>query len=137
MSRLAPAPSLPLAVTRTWTQATLKHNRQLYCCRFSADGQFVFAGAQDGTIIRWSLADAASTKADAKTTQTPGVLLKGHATWVSGLLATPDGSRLISSDLHGTLIGWDVVAEKTDAAQPPNRAWTVTDAHPTKPGQPG
>ena len=58
MSRLAPAPLPPLAVTKTWIQTTLKHKRQLYCCRFSADGQFVYAGAQDGTIIRWSLADA-------------------------------------------------------------------------------
>ncbi|GIT28940.1 MAG: hypothetical protein Ct9H300mP1_09860 [Planctomycetaceae bacterium] len=58
-------------------------------------------------------------------------MLEGHPAWVSRLVFTPDGSRLISSDLHGTLIGWDLTAD------PPKPAWTVKDAHPSKPGDPG
>ncbi|GIS61135.1 MAG: hypothetical protein CM1200mP2_33600 [Planctomycetaceae bacterium] len=49
-------------------------------------------------------------------------MLEGHPAWVSRLVFTPDGSRLISSDLHGTLIGWDLTAD------PPKPAWTVKDA---------
>ena len=134
------APS-PLDVTKAWIHTTFKHQRQLYCCRFSPDGRHVFAGTQDGKILRWSLVSPpeppkpeAKAKADKEAKKPPepaATVLEGHPAWVSRLVFTPDGSRLISSDLHGTLIGWDLTAD------PPKPAWTVKDAHPSKPGVPG
>ena len=53
MSRLEPDPRPQLDVTKAWLRTTLKHKRQLYCCLFSTDGRFVFAGTQDGKIVRW------------------------------------------------------------------------------------
>jgi len=145
MIRLALDPPAQLDVTKAWIHTTLKHKRQLYCCLFSTDGRFVFAGAQDGTIVRWSLArppaadpgDKKDNKKPAKPPEPESILLEGHSTWVSRLLATPDGSRLISSDLHGTLIGWDLAAGDPDESRPPGLAWTVKDAHPSQPGVPG
>lgn len=109
-----------LDVTKAWLQTTLKHQRQLYCCAFSPDGRSVVAGAQDGTIVLWSLEEP-----EKKT------LLEGHPTWVSHLAFTPDGKRLVSGDLHGGLIGWDMTV------QAPRAAWTAPEAHPSQPGVPG
>ncbi len=149
MSRFTLDPLPPLDISKAWLRTTLKYQRQLYCCLFSTDGQFVFAGTQDGKIVRWSLAeppaappgdkpaDKAGDKKPVKPPEPDSVLMEGHATWVSRLLITPDGSRLISSDLHGTLIAWDLTAAAADLTQAPKPAWTISDAHPSKPGHPG
>ena len=95
MSRFEPDPLPPLDVTKAWLRTTLKHQRQLYCCRVSTDGRFVFAGTQDGKIVRWALAEPPAApadakpgdkKADKKASKPPepeSVVLEGHSTWVS------------------------------------------------------
>ena len=97
------APS-PLDVTKAWIHTTFKHQRQLYCCRFSPDGRHVFAGTQDGQILRWSLVSPpeppkpeAKAKADKEAKKPPepaATVLEGHPAWVSRLVFTPDLSLI-------------------------------------------
>ncbi|MFP6767607.1 MAG: hypothetical protein VB859_05515 [Planctomycetaceae bacterium] len=131
-----PAASTKLAVTKSWLRTTLEHDRQLYCCLFSRDGRFVFAGCQDGTILRWPLesiekAAAPKNKSLKNKTSVSGTIFEGHTTWVSRLAITADDKRLVSSDLHGTLIAWDLTSKK------PAPAWRINNAHPGRPGDPG
>jgi len=133
----APAPTLDVA--KAWLRETLQHTRQLYAATFSHDGSHVFAGAQDGTLLRWPLAadplPAEKPPAGAKKPPaTTPIEFKEHTAWISCLLVSGDGTRLFSSDLHGRLIAWDT---PSDASKKPTVTWKVSDAHPSRPGQPG
>jgi WD40 repeat protein len=84
---------------KTHVAQDLAHNRPLVCCRFSPAGTHVFAGSEDETIRRWTLADGAQAE------------LKGHESWVFALDLTPDGGTLLSGGGDGRLIWWPATAE--------------------------
>ena len=71
---------------------------------FSPDSSTLVTGAAftDSTIRLW----------DAHNGQATGSL-EGHGTWVSDLLFTPDGTRLISSSGDETIRVWDWATRKT------------------------
>jgi WD40 repeat protein len=82
----------------------LKHTSPLFGCRFDPSGRFVFAGAQDNGVQRWSLADGKKTT------------LTGHKSWIRALAFA--GSRggvtpplLFSGDYAGKLLAWPLDAE--------------------------
>lgn len=102
-----------LEVAKAWESQKLEHDRPLLCCQFSPCGKYVFAGAQDERLLRWSLADGAKTS------------IAGHESWVAALAFHPSESRLLTGDLHGVLRCWDYAAEA------PTPIWTVVDAHRT------
>lgn len=77
----------------------------LTACRFSSDGRFVFAGAQDEKIYRFEIATGAKA------------VLEGHESWIASLAVTPDGSTVLSGGCDDTLRWWPAAAEKPAAAR--------------------
>lgn len=94
MNQLAAEP------TQTHVAKTFAHTSPWISCRFDPKGRFVFAGAEDNRIWRWSLADGAKTE------------LVGHESWVRGLAFHPEGETLVSGGYDGRLIWWATTAEK-------------------------
>lgn len=88
----------------------LKHTSPLICCRFSRDGQHLFASAEDMTIQRW--------RADGEQ-QTSFV---GHQSWVRALTFSGDGATLVSAGSDDKLIWWNAA----DAEPKPVR---IVEAH--------
>ena len=59
--------------TKTHQAQELKHTSPLIGCRFDPTGTYLFAGAQDNSVVRWRLADGKKAE------------FKGHVSWVRGL----------------------------------------------------
>lgn len=79
----------------------LDHTSPFLSARFDPTGRFVFAGAQDNSIVRWELSNRQKTT------------LSGHNSWVRGLAFIPGQNILISGGYEGKLIWW-----QADAANP-------------------
>jgi WD40 repeat protein len=77
----------------------LKHTSPLVGCRFDPTGRFVFAGAQDNTILRWELSTGKKT------------VLTGHKSWVRALTFAQGGKVLISGDWAGRILTWPADAD--------------------------
>ena len=92
MTRIDPA--------RTHETASLEAPAPLLCSAFDPSGRFVFAGAQDRTVLRWEL--------ETKTR----VALAGHKSWVRSLAFVDEGRVLVTAGYDGRL-GWWQVDEKT------------------------
>lgn len=90
---------MPLDPTRAKVEKDFTAEAPLTACRFSPDGRFVFAGAQDDKIYRFEV--ATGTKA----------VLEGHESWIAALALTPDGSTLVSAGCDDTLRWWDATAD--------------------------
>jgi WD40 repeat protein len=88
----------------------LAHGSPLISCRFDPTGRFVFAGAQDSSIVRWELTTKGKTE------------LAGHESWVRGMAFSPDGATLVSGDYAGRLLWWP-------AADPAPAAQRTVEAH--------
>ena len=76
-------------VTKAKLVKTLAHDRQLLSSRFSACGQYVFAGSSDQSVIAWTLS-----------TDVKRVIAK-HASWVMAIACHPKVPRVFSVDWHG------------------------------------
>lgn len=76
------------------------HDRPLISCRIEPQGRYVFAGAEDNSVQRWSLADGAKTP------------LIGHDSWVKAIAFSKDGETTITGGSEGRLIWWPTAAEK-------------------------
>lgn len=100
--------------TKTHLLKEYKHNSPLLGCRFDPSGQYVFAGAQDNSIVRWHLDSGQKT------------LLAGHKSWVRAL-AFPRGSQklLFTGDYAGRILAWLDGAEEPMPAYilPAHRGW--------------
>jgi WD40 repeat protein len=88
----------------------LKHASPLIGCRFDPTGRFVFAGAQDSTVVRWEMSTGKKTA------------LAGHKSWVRGLAFQPQTKTLFTAGYDGRILCWPVEAD----APTPTRA---LDAH--------
>src|SRR5262249_15932253 len=86
--------------TRTRMVHDLRHNSPLLGCRFDPSGRFVFAGAQDNTVVRWDLADTQRS-----------VSLEGHRSWIRGLAFQAEQRKLLSADYAGKVLVWPTDAE--------------------------
>ena len=96
-------------VTKTHVAHDLVHNSPLMSCRFSPDGKYVFAGAEDYNVWRFEVSGEAK------------VAYPTDA-WVRSIAFCQDGATLITGGYDGRLTWWPV-----DAAEPkPVRA---IDAH--------
>ena len=87
----------------THVVAEWKYTSPLVSCRFDPTGRFIFAGAQDSAVVRWTLADAAQA------------VLVGHESWVRGIALDPTGEVLWTGDYAGKLIRWPAAAESPAA----------------------
>ncbi len=94
-------PWLPKTVDPAQTRLVqeLKHTSPLLGCRFDPSGNFVFAGSQDNSVQRWSLADGKKTP------------LLGHRSWVRALAFAPREKLLFSGDFAGKLLAWSLDAD--------------------------
>ena len=81
---------------------TFAHDAPLITCRFDPKGLYVFATAEDRSVIRWELATGKKT------------VLKAHGSWVGALAFSPDGATLVTGGYDDTLIWWPVAAEKPE-----------------------
>jgi WD40 repeat protein len=85
--------------TKTHQVKELKHNSPLLGCRFDPSGSFVFAGAQDHTIVRWH--PESGTK----------VQLTGHDSWVRALAFATKEKLLFAGDYAGQILVWPIDAD--------------------------
>src|SRR5271165_7065412 len=85
--------------SRTRMALELRHTSPLISCRIDPSGRFVFAGAQDNTIVRWELATGKKTA------------LAGHESWVRALAFLPEQKQLVSGDYNGRLLWWSLEDE--------------------------
>ena len=102
---------MPIDPTRTRMALELRYNSPLFSCRFDPTGRFVFAGAQDNSILRWDL-----TNDNQKST------LVGHRSWIRSLAFHGADRKLLSGDYNGKVLFWSLDAD----APEPDR---VLDAH--------
>jgi WD40 repeat protein len=80
----------------------LAHERPLVSCRFDAKGRYVFAGAEDNSVLRWDLNTGAK------------VVLNAHDSWVHALAGSPDGETFLTGGCDGRLVWWPAAAEKPE-----------------------
>ncbi|MCC6493575.1 MAG: WD40 repeat domain-containing protein [Pirellulales bacterium] len=90
-----------LDVKQTHAVTEFAHDRPLISCRFDPQGRYVFAGSEDRTVLRWSLADGAKAS------------LAAHESWVKAIAFSKDGAQTITGGYDGKIAWWT-----TDAAQP-------------------
>ena len=96
---------MPLDPTKAALENDFTADAPLTACRFSPDGHFVFAGAQDERIYRFEITTGAKT------------VLEGHESWIASLAVTPDGTTLVSGGCDDTLRWWPAAAEKPVASR--------------------
>ncbi len=87
---------------QTHVSAEYKHGAPFITCRFDPKGRFLFAAAEDRSVVRWDLASGAKT------------VLQAHDSWVGDLAFSPDGEMLVTAGYDDTLIWWPVAAEKPE-----------------------
>jgi WD40 repeat protein len=105
-----PAPAVKIEPAQTHLVQELKHNSPLIGCRFDPSGRFVFAGAQDNSVLRWELASGKKT---------PFV---SHNSWVRALAFQPRDKVLFSGGYEGRILAWSVEGDS------PVPRWSI-DAH--------
>jgi WD40 repeat protein len=97
-------PALPtIDITKSRLAIALKHTSPFISCRFDPQGRYVFAGAQDNSVQRFTLADS-------KATPIVGV----HDSWVRGLAFHAASDTLITGGYDGRLAWWPAAAEKPE-----------------------
>jgi WD40 repeat protein len=95
----------------------LKCGKPLVSCRFDPTGRFVFAGAEDDTVVRWDLkSDPAKVKP---------VVFAAHDGWVFALAVSKDGKILLTGGTDGKLTWWHA----DDGARAPKPMRTVAAHH--------
>ncbi|MCA9179718.1 MAG: hypothetical protein KDB14_34920 [Planctomycetales bacterium] len=101
-SNTAPAGAAKVDPQQTREVSQRKHAKPLTTCRVSPAGDYVFAGAEDLQVYRWSLSDP----------EAPATVLAGHDSWVRCLELSRDGKTLFTAGWDGKL-GWWNAAEAT------------------------
>ncbi len=98
------------------------HSSWITAVAFSADGQQIVSGAQDGSLIVWD-----------KNGNQVGPLL-GHSGSINDLVAVPNSSNLLAGSEDGYLILWDLntryVVQRFEATDSPISAISVAGEVP-------
>ena len=81
--------------------AEFDHPAPLITCRFDPTGKYIFATAEDRSIVRWELADPKKKTA-----------LTAHDSYVWAVALSKDGQTLVSAGGDDTLMWWPAAAEK-------------------------
>jgi WD40 repeat protein len=97
---MSPAPVPKIDPAKTHEVKEYKHASPLIGCRFDPSGKFVFAGAQDNSVVRWHLESGKKTA------------LIGHKSWVRALAFAAKEKLLFSGDWAGRILAWPVDAEQ-------------------------
>lgn len=107
MSYLGPPPPAAPDPTRTRLVATWRHPRPLIGCRFDPTGQYVFAGSEDNSVLRFETATGKKT------------VFAGHKSWVRALAFAAKERLLLSADWAGRILAWPIDGEK------PSVKWNI------------
>lgn len=86
-------------LTKTHIAKDLKVARPLLSCRYSPDGNYVFAGSEDYQVWRFPTAQGEPVPLDT-------------SAWVRSLAIADAGQTLITGGYDGRLIWWDALAEQ-------------------------
>jgi WD40 repeat protein len=97
---------------QTHLVAEWKHARPLTACRFDPQGQFLFTGAEDNTVQRWTIADQPAKGPDGKPIDVKPVLFAGHDSWVRAITFSPDGKTVYTGGYDGQLLAWETAADQ-------------------------
>jgi len=90
----------------------LKHARPLTACRFDPTGKFVFSGAEDNTIQRWTVADAKPSADGKSPSEAKMTSFEAHDSWVRAIGFSLDGQTMFTGGYDGRLIFWPTAADK-------------------------
>ena len=83
-------------VTKTHAVAEFKHDIPLTTCRIDPTGRFVFAGAEDFNVYRWSIDGTPESK----------TVFSGHGSWVRSMDFSPDGQWLYTGGYDDRIGVW-------------------------------
>ena len=89
---------MPVDPTKTEVVKTLAHTSPLISCRFDPTGKFIFAGAEDRSVLRWDLATGVKTE------------FTVHESWVRSIGFNTSGETLLTGGYDGRLIWWPAAA---------------------------
>lgn len=90
----------PIDPTKVRMVQELKHTSALFGCRIDPTGEFVFAGAQNNSLVRWNLASGQKTE------------FLGHKSWLRGIAFAAKEKLVFSADYQGKLLAWPIAAEQ-------------------------
>jgi WD40 repeat protein len=90
----------------------------LIACRFDPRGRYVFASAQDRTVVRWDLQTGKAAT------------LAGHDSWVFAIAPDRDGETIITGGGDGQIIWWPATSDKPAPTRrvEAHRGWVRTIA---------
>ncbi len=91
------------AETRVLTE--YEHESPLIACRFDPRGRYVFASAQDNSVLRWDLASGEKT------------IFLLHDSWVRAFGFTNQGETLLTAGGDGRLAWWETAAQKPEPSR--------------------
>ena len=72
------------------------HTTSVVALQFDPVKDYLYSGANDGTIGIWNLENS------------KGVIINGHTDGAYGLTISPDGNKLLSTSYDGTAVLWDI-----------------------------
>ncbi len=96
-----PAESGKATPEKTRVVAQWKHSSPFLSCRFDPTGRYLFAGAEDRSVVRWDVESGAATP------------FAGHESWVRAIAFHRESGTMLTGGFDGRLIWWQV-----DAAEP-------------------
>ncbi len=83
---------------QTYVATEWEHSSPFVSCQFDPLGRYVFAGAEDQSVLRYALADGAVTT------------YTGHDSWVRAIAFTDGGETVVTGGYEGRLIWWPTAA---------------------------
>ena len=79
-----------------------RHGPSITQVRFTPDGRTLVTTGEDGKVVFWDVASAATT----------GETLSGHAGPIASAQITRDGGTLYTSSVDGTVLIWDLAGDR-------------------------
>lgn len=86
---------------QTYVVSTFKYDAPLITCRIDPTGRYVFAAAENNTVVRWTLGSGEA------------VVFRGHESWPRAIAFSNDGKFVVTGASDDCLIWWE-----TEATEP-------------------
>ncbi|WP_437311456.1 TIR domain-containing protein [Sorangium sp. So ce388] len=86
------------------------HSWWVTACAVSPDGQRIVSASYDSTLKVWDLASGKLLSTLEGASEEIYTLEEGHSGWVTALVISPDGQRIVSASYDSTLKVWDLAS---------------------------